>query len=224
MAKRELFDLDRDALPPLDSFPEPKKGNFFSKLFGVTKFVLGACLLPFVYSFSASFLSEFGLIEKPLQDYFWQGIIALLLIYLFVWEPRKIYTKGHELLEFVFSFFKPLVKVAPYVLPIYAIILFVLYWIFSSFSAGLLKYFMFLFGFTIALHLIFSAKSVRSKKGDILKGNYIFGFSLVYIINLNFVAICLSLIFAQYSFVNFFNHSFLISKSIFDAVLKQLFL
>jgi hypothetical protein len=204
----------------------PKIAGFLRRIFAVIKFVLGISALPFIYSSSVAFLNEFLLVEKTLQNYFWSGVISLLIIYLFVWEPNIIYIKGQKLLEVIFTFFKPLIRVAPYVLPIYTIILFALYGPLSLIfkTTELIKIFIFLFGLSITLHLIFSAKSIRSKQGDFLKSNYIFGFSLIYIIDLTLLAFILSLIFQKFSFVNFCNISFQTSKAIFEAVFKQLFL
>ncbi len=144
--------------------------------FGIVKFALGVCLLPFVYSSTIAFLNEIVVIERPLENYFWFGMAAFLIMYLFIWEPAIIYAKGQSLLEFIFSFFKPLVRVAPYLLPVYTIILFFVYLIGSlvTKTPRLLDYTVFLFGFTLALHLVFGAKSLRSRKGDFFKGNYIF--------------------------------------------------
>jgi len=228
--------MEKKASPNIAGNLKPKISGFSGRVFGMIKFILGVCLLPFVYSTSLSFLNEFSLIEKSLQNYFWSGLISLIAIYLFVWEPAIIYAKGQKLLELIFNFFKPLVKVAPYLLPIYTIVLFIVYGILSFvFSAGggsafggkssaLINYFIFLFGVSIGLHLIFSAKSLRSRQGDFLKSNYIFGFSFIYIINLLLFAFCLNLLFEKFSFVNFFNNSFQIARSIFAAVFKQLFL
>lgn len=202
-----------------------KVEGFSHWLFGMTKFLMGILLLPFVYSATTIFFKELGLIEKPLQNYFWAGIITLLVIHLLVWEPAPIYSKGHKILEAVFNFFKPLVKVAPYVLPIYTIVLFVLYILLALFikSPDLINYFVFLFGFSVSLHLVFSAKTLRSKKEDFLKGNYIFGFSFVYIINVMIVASFLSILCGKFSFMDFCNQSFLTAKGIYLSAFKQLF-
>lgn len=203
-----------------------KISGFSYRLFGIIKFILGVCLLPFVYAVSAAFLNEFGAVAKTAQNYFWAGIISFIVLYLFIYEPVVIYNKGQRLLEIVFQFFRPLVKVAPYLLPIYTIVIFALYLLLSS----LLKtresfgYFIFLFSFSLALHLIFSARSIRAKQGDFLKANYIFGFSFVYIIDVLLLSFCLNLIFKEFSFVNFFNNSCQIGSNIFYAIFKQLFL
>jgi len=205
---------------------QPSTGGFSSRVFSVIKFIFGVCFLPYVYSTSISFLKEFSLLDESTQHYFWSGLISLLIIHLFIWEPVKVYTFGHKLLELIFSFFKPLVKVAPYLLPIYTLVLFIVYAILSVIfkSQGIINYFIFLFGFSMGLHLIFSAKSLRTKQSDFLKANYIFGFSLVYVLNLVLLAVSLNLIFEKFSIVNFFNNSFCIAGNIFYAIFKQLFL
>ncbi|MFA5115542.1 MAG: hypothetical protein WC469_05755 [Candidatus Omnitrophota bacterium] len=203
-----------------------KFSTFGSRMFGLFKLSLGVVMLVFVYSFSRSFLYELGLVESEYQRYFWSGVISMLLFYLFVWEPAIIYNKGYRLVELLFNFFKPLVRVAPYLLPIYTIVLFlafvVLFYIFQL--KDTLGYFVFLFGLTIALHLIFSAKTIRGKKGDFLKSNYVFGFSFIYILNVFMLALILGFIFNKFSIVDFLGNSFQIAASIFKAVFRQLFL
>lgn len=210
----------------LDTNIKSKFSGLSRWIFGVTKFILGILLLPLVYAVSVSFFKELGFVDKALQDYFWSGVISLVIVHLLIWEPAIIYAKGHKILEVVFSYFKPLVRVAPYLLPIYAIVLFTLYTILSNIikSPDLLNYFVFLFGLSISLHLIFSAKTLRSKKDDFLKGNYIFGFSFVYIINIMILAFFLNLILDKFSFVNFSNQSFQITKGVIKVAFKQLFL
>ncbi|MBU3958828.1 MAG: hypothetical protein KKH29_03740 [Candidatus Omnitrophica bacterium] len=204
----------------------PKGPGMPSWVSGLGKFIAGIIILPFVYSTSIAFLNEFAAIKKSLQNYFWAGAISLLIVYLFIWEPVKIYTKGQKLLGTIFRFFAPLVKVAPYLLPIYFILLFIGYLIISLLIKPLLliNYFFFLFGFSLALHLVFSAKTIRYRQGDFLKANYIFGFSLIYIINLILLAACLSIVLKSFSFVSFASYSSQIAKEIFGAVFKQLFL
>jgi hypothetical protein len=223
----------KESPKPQAAGPQPQKSGFSQKIsglsnkaFGIIKFTLGICLLSFVYSFTVSLIDELSLIEKSYQVCLWSGVISFLLIYLFVWEPQTIYSRGYKILEVIFNFFKPLVRVAPYLLPIYTIILFLLYILLALFVKGewLSRYLVFFFGFSIALHLVFSSKTLRAKKEDFLKANYIFGFSFIYIINLAILAMILNLIFNKFSFVNFSNNSFQIAKGVFKAVFGQLFL
>jgi hypothetical protein len=218
--------MEKKESPKIESTSPLKTAGFSSRIFSIIKFILGICLLSFVYSYSVALIDELSLLDKSLQTDFWRGVVTLLIVYLFIWEPALIYAKGQKLVEIIFSFFKPLVRVAPYLLPIYTIVLFIMYGIvyFIIKSGSLIHYFVFLFGFSISLHLILSARSIRSKQGDFLKANYIFGFSLIYILNVILLAFGFNLIFKDFSFVNFFNSSYQLSKAIYYAVFKQLFL
>lgn len=204
----------------------PKISNFSQKAFGITKLILGVCLLPFVYSATVSFLREFRLTESAAQDCFWAGVAAFIIIHLFIYELSVVYQKGHRLLEMIFKFFSPLVRVAPPLLPIYSIVIFIFYLLLSLIfkAKEFFYFFLFLFGFSLILHLTFSAKSIRSKQNDFLKANYIFGFSFIYITNILILALCLNLVFNKFSFVNFFNTSYQVAKDILYTVIKQLFL
>jgi len=213
-------------------FPKPevelKKPtfSFFHWFFIIPKLILGICLLPFVYSFSVSFLNQLRLIEVELQNFFWAGLISFLIIYLFVYEPLIIYQKGQKLCQILFRFFAPLVKVAPYLLPVYFIILFLGYLFYALiFKSNLyaIKYFIFLFSFSLGLHLIFTAKVLRAKK-DFLRINYLFGFSFIYILNIILFVLCLDLITPEVSFVNFFQQAYKDGIDFLYAIFKQLFL
>lgn len=141
--------------------------KFWDKSFGAIKLIIGVCLLAFVYSSTIAFLNEFQTADAIWRKYFWDGVIGFLIVYLFVFEPAKIYAKGHKMLEVVFRFFAPLVKVAPYVIPIYAIIIAILYSLAMTMgsSVRILNSLVFLFGFSLALHLVFPPRPCGAKKG-----------------------------------------------------------
>ncbi len=224
MKKKESL---KKEIPKVEiSAPVPRMSGFSGRVFGIVKFILGLCLLPFVYSLSVAFIKELDLIDFKLQWYFWGGVIAFLAVYLFLWEPVTVYSRGQKLVEAIFKFFHPLVKFAPYLLPVYTIILFVLYAPAAAIfkSADLINYFIFFFGFSIALHLVFSAKSLRLKQGDFLKANYLFGFSFLYLVNIALLGLGLSFIFKEFSLVNFYSGSFRAASDIFYLIFRQLFL
>jgi hypothetical protein len=230
--RKELPDLDLADFKLDDDFGE-RKPKFSDKLSGFSrgvftaaKFILGLCLLPFVYSSTFAFFREFAGLSAALQGYFRAGVISFLVLYLFIWDAAFIYKRGHRLLEFLFSFIKPLVKVAPYLVPVYAVVIFLLYKFFGLWQAGprLDGYFMAGLGFSLALHLVFSSRAIRSKKGDPLKANYIFAFSFVYLLNLLLLAAFLSASFNEFSFILFAGNSYQSAAAVFSAVFTQLFL
>ena len=215
-----------DAKSKTESKISEKLKWFSDRAADIIKLVLGICLLPFIYSSSESFLIQISHINNSQSNYFWAGVLMLTFIHLFVWEPAPIYNGGHRLLEIVFNFFQPLVKVAPYLLPIYTIVAFIVYGVLVLFikESWLMQYTMFIFGLSITLHLIFASKTLRSKKGDMLMSNYIFCFSFIYIINLGLLSFLLSLVFKEYSFIKYSNYSYSTAVAIFKSFFSQLFL
>jgi len=200
--------------------------NRSRKALVILKFIIVVFLLPWIYSLTLAFINESKLIEEKLINQFTRGIISFLVIYLFVYVPGKIYQKGQKITEATFRFISPLVKVAPLVLPIYSIILFLIYCLVSRFieSDFLLELFMFLIGFSIIFHLVFSAKILHSRKDDFLMINYLFSFSIIYIINISLLALGFSALYGPFSWLSFCRFSFHISKGIFTATFLQLFL
>lgn len=203
-----------------------KLSNFSQQMFVFTKLVVGILLIPFVYASTVSFLAQLALPKPGITKVFFWGVNSFLVLYLFIWEAALVYKKGQKIVEAVFRFFTPLVKVAPYLLPIYTLILLLVSGICSLFDqqGASVPYFVFLFGFSVTLHLVFSSKQMRKRQGDKLKANYIFGFSFIYIINLAILALGLSLTFKEFSFVNFCNQSYQIAGGFFSAAFRQLFL
>ena len=192
----------------------------------VLKLAIALFVLPWVYSSTVAFINESKIIEKTLIDLFAAGIMTFLLIYLFIFIPERIYQKGQKITEATFRFFSPLVRFAPFVLPIYSIIFFLIYYLLSFFMKSdlLLKLFIFLIGFSIAFHLVFTARILHSRKNDFLMINYLFSFGFIYLINIFLLSLGFSLLFESFSWLSFCKSSFQISKDIFSAVFGQLFL
>ena len=230
MAKKES--PKKEALPKES---QPKGGGFsivpkFSSLseifLAILKFILGLCLLPLVFSVSVSFMTHFASVDKINQVHFWAGVFTFVVIYLFFVEPAFLYELGQKLLEAAFNFSQPFVKVAPNLLPVFAILIFILYGILSLFVRGswLLSWTLFLSAFFIVLHLVFSAKTVRTGKEDFLKANYIFNFSIIYVVNIVLTALFVGIAVKGFYLGGFFIQAGTTYKDIFYTVFKQLFL
>lgn len=207
-------------------FKPPSKNKIKEYFALFLKFTIGILLLPVVFAVTVNFSQELLKVEPAVSSSFLWGAVSFVGVYLFMGEPVILYKKGQRMVEVLVRFFAPLVKVAPFVLPVYTILIFSIYLIFSSLM-GIREYmttFLFMIGFSLALHLIFSAKTLRLKQGDKLKSGYLFGFSWIYILDAIIVAGFFNSAFEQFSFLSFFNGSYQISKDIFAAVFSQLFL
>ncbi|MFH0935598.1 MAG: hypothetical protein V1828_01875 [Candidatus Omnitrophota bacterium] len=197
---------------------------FFSKnAVAVIKFAAGVLLLPAVYSFSVSFINEFNTLKGDLALYFWAGVASFAIFYIFVYQPELVYNYGQQMLGRIFSFSKPLAGAALYIIPAYTLALFIIYGVlvFTSEVKGITGYFLLLIGFSIAMHLVFTAKSLNCGRRDFLKANYLFGFSLVYLSVLLLLGLGLSLILKEFSFFRFFNGSWQESAKIFTTIFNK---
>lgn len=194
------------------------------RLFSLIKLVLGILLLPYVYSVTVSFIKEFSGINDHIVAIFHGGLISCLVVHLFIWEPQVVYEKGQKLVEFIFQFVSPLMKVASYIVPIYTVLLLIVFAIFNLvLKERFVNVFVFLISFSFCFHLILTARVLRNKERDVLKANYLFGFSLVYIINLIIVGLFLNFIFTNFSFVEFINQTYFLAQKIYFTFLNQLF-
>ncbi len=211
-----------------DFIPEAEEKSLLAgaKPQSILKLILGLILLPLVYSISGSLLMESSQVRFYSQVYFWSGVGVLLVIHLFICELDEVYLKGQKIVEAICWLLKPLVRVAPFALPIYLILAALVYGVIIlwSGSTATKNVFVFIFGFTASLHLVYSAKVLRSREDDFLKANYIFGFSLVYILNIILLAFLFSLIFTRFSFVDFFSSSYRSAVDILVSLFRQLFI
>ncbi len=202
-----------------------KKSFIPPAVLNVIKLIVGICLLPFAYSFAAAFIVHVGRLSGVYQAALWSGAGTFLFFFLFIAEPVEIYNAGHRLLEIAFSSFQPLVKVAPDVLPIYTIIVFLVYALLSLFGKGswLGGYTIYLMGLCTVLHLVFCAKNIRSQKDDFLKSDYILKFTFIFIVNILLLGLFLSCVSGDFAFGGFFIKGLTAAANLFAATFKQLF-
>jgi len=174
---------------------------------------------------TTGFVNELFLLDPMQSNCFLWGIIGYLVFHLFIAEPYGLYQYGKGLIGDIFKFFAPLVVVAPLVLPIYSILLLILFY-FSTFlvkDTDLSVYFLFFASFAFAMHMIFTARDLRQQDSETLKSQYFFSIALIYLVSLLAVALMLHLSFLRFSFVNFIKATLSISDGIYTAIFNQLF-
>jgi hypothetical protein len=115
------------------------------------------------------------------------------------------------------------IELGPYFIPIYAIIITVVYFVVASsysINGGL---FVFLIGFTLAMHMISTIEVMKIRQPDIVKSGYLFSIVTVYILNIVVISFIFSLMFQTFSMQKFFIDLWGQSKYIYVAVYRQLF-
>jgi hypothetical protein len=217
----------------------------------VIKVLIGILLLPVTVAISVAFAAELGSIQIKIltssATYFLKGVIIYLIMHLILYKPNYFYVLGHEAAHAIATFIcggkvrslrisgrgggiltnksNFFVALFPYFFPIYTILLWLVYFLFSLFRnmKKLAPQFLFLMGFTLTMHIIMTIESMKIKQGDIFKTGYLFSVSLIFILNVLLVGFILSLVFQDFSFASFFNFSISGSVDIYRAICKYLF-
>lgn len=180
--------------------------------------------------------------------YFILGALLYSIVHLLLFRLDFLYVFGHESMHAVATFLSGgkasnmkvsnkegsvktttpnfFVMLAPYLIPIYTVIVALLYFIFS-FYIDITKYtglFIFLIGFTLMFHLTYTAESMRQKQSDLVKPGYLSSISFIYIINLIIAFLIISLLFKEASFIDFISEVYEKTKDFYFYFWKQLFL
>lgn len=221
-----------------------------SMIFGILRFIASIALIPVCVAITMSFykgvfaiksVSESGLI-------FILGALSYSLWHSLLFKLDFLYVLGHELMHAVATLFSGgrvkgmkvgakegsvktttpnfFVILAPYIVPIYTVFTALVYFTLSFFInvAAYSKLFIFLIGFTVMFHLVYTAESIREKQSDLIKTGYLFSISFLYIVNLAIVFAVLSLLFKEISFIDFVSASYEKSKLFYYSFWRQLFL
>ncbi len=198
------------------------------KIIIVLKFVFAALLIPLVVGTVLALQGEISQFDGALQRALYTGTLVYVVMKFFVYDLDAVYKFGQSIVGFCFQFLKPLMNFAPYVIPVYTIIGIVAYAIIRAMGAlggkeplGLIL--IAAIAFTFSMHIILTAQDLYKKDSIPGKPNYFFAMSLIFIVDVFFMAILMGLAGKGFSFVSFFQKLGNASGHIYMAVFKQLF-
>ena len=214
----------------------------------VIKFIIGVLIVPVAIAVSLAFYHNVTLIKELAAslNYFRWGISAYVILHLLFYKPMYLYVLGHEAVHAGVAWlfgariksFKVsgeggsvgadrsnmVIELSPYFIPIHAIIITLVYFgIVSSYNVDG-RLFVFLIGFCLALHIIMTIEVMKARQPDIVKSGYFFSIIFVYILNIIVISLIFSLLFPAFSAKKFFVEIWGVSKSMYAAIFKQLFL
>jgi hypothetical protein len=211
------------------------------------KFLLGVLAIPVAFGVSVSFYKNVILIAVLAGSlkYFLWGIASYAVIHLLFYKPTYLYVLGHEAVHagVVWIFggkvksFKVskgggsvgatksnvVIDLSPYFVPIYAIIITIVYFIVASSYNINGSVFMFLVGFALAFHMISTIEVMKIRQPDIIKSGYLFSIVMVYALNVIVISVIFGLLFPSFSVKSFFIDAWRSSWYIYTGSMKQLF-
>lgn len=213
----------------------------------ILKFFAGVLSVPAAFAVTTAFYGNLRLVKElsGRLDLFLWGIASYVILHLLLYKPTYLYVLGHEAVHagmaWVFGgkikSFKVsedggsvatdrsnvVIELSPYFVPIYAIIISVIYFIVSASYNIDSSLFMFLIGFALALHMVSTIEVLKIRQPDIVKSGYLFSIVMVYILNIVVISAIFSLLFPAFTLKGFFLDSWRVVRQVYAAVVRQLF-
>jgi hypothetical protein len=213
----------------------------------IVKLIVGILAIPVMFGVTYAFYTNIVTVSQlsGILSYFVWGIVSYVFLHLLFYKPTFFYVLGHEAVHAAFSLVlggkissfavnkeggsvstdksNTFIELSPYFVPIYAIILMAIYFVISYSYKINGAAFVYLIGFALAFHVVMTIEVMKIKQPDILKSGYLFSIVFVYVLNIIIIALLFSLMFRSFSAKQFFIDSWLASKMVYIAVLKQLF-
>jgi len=216
---------------------------------GLLKEAIGIVFAPALISITRSFYQELTNVNTltAASKYFLFGLAAYVFLYIVFFKMDYLYVFGHEFVHAIsvwifggrvltFNVKKKsgsitstksniFVDLAPYLVPIYTILIAVVYLIVSSFWGArlFLKHFIFLLGFSFCFHLVMTVDKMKIKQPDFLKLGYFNSLILIYFVNVIMLSLFFGILFSNFSFGYFLNSFLFDTKEIYIDIFDQLF-
>lgn len=211
------------------------------------KLLIAVLVIPVAIGVSAAFynnLLDIKELSGTLSSFLW-GIAAYAAIHILFYKPTFLYVLGHEAVHAGMSWimggkiksFKvsgeggavasdktnTVTELGPYFVPIYAILITIVYFLVATSYNVNSSVFIFLIGFALAFHIISTMEVMKIRQPDIVKSGYFFSVVMIYVLNIVVIAMLFALLFPSFSAKRFWVDSWLSSKAMYVAIIKQLF-
>ena len=211
------------------------------------KFAIGILITPIAVSVTIAFYDNILLIKELAGslNFFLYGIAAYVILHIIFYRPTYLYVLGHEAVHAGIAWlfggkiksFKVseegggvgtdksniVIELSPYFVPIYAIVITLVYFVIVSSYNINGSTFVFLIGFALAFHIISTIEILKIRQPDIVKSGYFFSIMMVYILNIIVISVIFGLVFPTFGIKKFFIDLYLLSKVMYAAIVKQLF-
>jgi hypothetical protein len=187
----------------------------------ILKIVVFLCTLPLIAAFCIAFQSQVLSFPAAKETWVLWGAGIYVALNLFVYDFKDVYAFGKVWVEKIFTFFKP----AGWIIPVYSIVLIIIYEIFIIIGkeASVQPYFLFAIAFTLAMHLVQSAHEIYEADNSIFKAHYLCTFGVILIVNLFFISLLLAWVIPEYSFGGFIKSLSSQTCHFYKSVYKVLF-
>jgi len=185
-------------------------------LLGIVKLILFVMLLPIIIAVIAAFQKEAAALQE-VNHIFWWGVVAYVIVHLFVFTPQGLFQFWQGVFLEVCSFAGVVANAIVLAVPIITTILLLAYLLVTAiFQKPLIQQWLLFFtGFTLALHVVLGAQELYDEDESKLKGHYLFALGLTFIANMLIVVSLFDLIFKDFTFRGFWDVAYETAKDIY---------
>lgn len=191
----------------------------------VFKTILALLLVPLLMATVISFNTELSTLRGSGPLYFLKGVLTFLIIQLFILDLMPVYKIGQNIVGTLFRFSVVLSRMMTVLVPFYSLFALLLFYFFYTFYyiKGLENYALFLFGFTMTLHLVLTAKDLQAEDESMIKPTYFLFIILIGVINFIILGSLFDLVDAQFSVMIFLKMIFHKAKALYLFLFQKLF-
>ena len=213
----------------------------------IVKLVVGILSIPVMFGVTYAFYVNITAVSalSGILGYFVWGVVSYVALHLLFYKPTFVYVLGHEAVHAVFAWVmggkiksfnvskeggsvatdksNAVIELSPYFVPIYAIVLMIVYSVVSYSYKINGAVFFYLIGFALAFHVVMTIEVMKTRQPDILKSGYLFSIVFVYVLNIIIIALLFSLMFKSFSAKHFFIDTWNASKGVYVGFVKQMF-
>ena len=189
------------------------------------KIIFTVLFAPVVYAGGVNFYEHLNGYPAPHGEFFKWGMCAFLLVFLFLHRFDKMYQAGQSAMTEVFKFLTPLNYAIARIVPVYTLLIFVVFSIWGKFHdlTPYVHYFQFFAGFFFMMHIILLARELQDEESSFIKPSYLFQMSLYFVFSLCVMVLLLDLVVWQSTFPQFGADVLADARDIYLAAIEKIF-
>lgn len=196
---------------------------------------LGLLLIPLCASYSFAFYEQLVAPRRVGQPEvaLLLGITAYLVLHVLFGAPNRAYVFGHELTHAAAAWLSGgqvkglprFIALAPYMIPVYSILVALAYGIAGLFwdVRPFLSWFLFGLGASLALHLVFTVEALKQKQTNLEVLGPVLSVGLIYWANITCVIGILSLVVSEVHFGGYMANGWQTGLDLYRGVYTQIF-
>jgi hypothetical protein len=191
----------------------------------IVKFFFFLLLLPVIIAAVLAFQFQVFAIPAPKEQWLLWGMVLFVLVYLFLYNFKEVHSFGQTTVSNLLKFYQPLSAVGGLIIPIYAMLVVCVFLIINVLGLGekYQHYGLLALGFTVAMHIVLTAQQMYEEDKSALKAQYLFGFGSALVVMLLIISLLISVVVADFSFINFISSLSSKATIYYKAIYRILF-